>query len=367
MSAAVVLLIVVEAAGAPPSEDVVRVARDGVADTTRIEPRSVSRALDDAAALALAEAARATAVVEVRWGAAGTGRATVHAHLRTDGVWFDRELRFGAGASSRERARAVGLSVASLIAADEEPPAPTTGAPPTPGSPTGGAPTPLAPTPPSITDAPPPLPRDEGAPLGLVATSLVPMRELEGNGAFAREAKDERLRERGSDGLPQRRALSITGAFVGGTDAVGLGGELGAILALANSRWSFRLAGAARTATLAGVDSRLWQWGATLGARYMAFGDVERWSLLARVELGVALEEVDHTLPSGSGARLSQAVPLLASFLELDLPLSKALGVFATAGVEGSLTTVSVRVRADATATLPTVRPLAGAGLRWSL
>ena len=329
--AAVVLFVfVTHGVAQGPSGDVVAACLRALPAGVRPVSRTVAEAPPDAAVQADAAAAGAAAAVVVSWTGADLLSADVRAAvgLPDRPRWVIRRVTFGTGDQVPERARALGLVIASMVEESfESPPAPTPSAPP---PPVARAAPPPASEPAASVQAPPfettePGERPRWAIDAMVATAL----------------------ERGTDGDD----------IIGG--AIGLRRVLPFDLAL-------RAGAAFRFTERDHPDITTRALGGSLGLAWAApsFGRVRRFGLGARADGLLMRQSVrvsqDQAPAAGDRDYWSAGVDALA---EVGLGLSPGTTLLAAAGLEELFTEAEVTVPGRFDTTLPRTRILLQVGV----
>jgi len=171
-AAAVLFVFVIHGASRQPADDVVAACMRALPPGTRAVTQTVAEPPADAAVAAGARAVGAVAAVVVTWPAADLPRADVRAlaGLPDHPRWTARAVAFEPADQLPERARALGLVIASIVQeglGSGAAPAARAPPPPVPPAPANPSPPPSA----GVTAAPEPMPaaRDEGDLPGLWA------------------------------------------------------------------------------------------------------------------------------------------------------------------------------------------------------
>jgi hypothetical protein len=311
-------------------------AADGLEGRAHVELERVSKLPSDDDAVQRATAAKATAVIEVSWPDADGRRAHLHAHLKPDAAWIDRDVLFEKTSKPWERGRAIGLAIAAMLpeeaAAAKEPvvePAPE--------------PEPVVPTPP-----PPPV-----APsVNSGASPVVVSKTVDADRPLTRAATSFDLVLLGELATSFRDPVATT-ARLGATywPSSWLG-----VRVLAGYRASSVTAASARVAHFdggAGLAARLY--GSTAGLRVVMYADVR-----------VAREVVTRTRLDGVEEQRAHTLPYAALTGEAGYGFAPNFGLVLTLGAELALGRTTLTVRDSAVSSLPAISLTSGLGLRWS-
>jgi len=309
---------------------------DGLEGRAIVELERVTKLPADTEAVHRADAAKATAVIEVSWPDADGRRAHLHAHLRPTAPWIDRDVTFAATSKPWERGRAVGLAIAAMIPDEAPPPEP---APPPPIEEKAPEPPPPSP-PPAIAPVAPDTPRDTVAlPLPRPASKRRSSLEVSLLGELGEAFRGERF--------AAGARLSVTGWATRDLGLRVLGGYRSSNVDAAGAAVEHLDVGAGFSARLSGTTDRF---------RIVLFGD-----------LRIARDVLTRTRSDGVDEVRGRWLPAFALTAEASYGVTPSLGVIATFGPELALGRTTLAVRDAPVSSLPRVLLLAGLGLRWSL
>lgn len=346
MSTAAVLLLVIGPVAEIPTAAMTTATTDVLGARARVTVDRVAVDPPDDESAARAAAIGATAVIEISWSGPDGTRAHLHAHLRRESTWVDRDMSFDRSAPAAERGRAVGLTIAAMIP-DEEP-APT----PTP-TPTPAEPSP-SPTPPPTPPTPPPEPTPSAPP-----TPPPPARTSPGRRGAATDAPARRLRPSALD----VGALGEIGPPLSGEGALG-GGRLEATWWLSEAV-GLRATGGYRASSHPDADVKLRSIEGGLGASLRALPVAEGAWLLVRADLLFGQLRIVRSRGDRDEQTQAGVSSSLAMFADLDVALFGGLRAVIGLGAEIALGGASVVINRVPVATLAPVRFAGQLGLRW--
>jgi hypothetical protein len=112
-----VLLIVIgtSASDRPHGSTISAAVIDALGRDSRVLVEERADEPNDAAAAAVADGVRGSAVAEVTWADDTHARARLHVYLAVDRTWYDRDVAFEPGDAIEERERAIGFLVGAMI------------------------------------------------------------------------------------------------------------------------------------------------------------------------------------------------------------------------------------------------------------
>ena len=318
---AVLFVFVTHGAVQAPAADVVTACLQALPAGTRATTRTAAEAPADAALLAEARAGAAVAAVVVSWTDAALRQADVRAAvgLPDRPRWVTRTVTFAAGDQLAERARALGLVIASVVEEGLEP---------------------------VVSPGPPPPPRAPPAAVAETPAAPIPVAPADDVGPWAVEAGVTTAFESGTDGDD----------VIGGTIALRrwLPGRLAPRAGLA-----FRL-----TDRDIPITSRSFSGSLGLGWASARFGRPHAFGLGARLDLLIMRKSVrvsqEQPLTASEQAFWSGALDLLA---EVGVGLSRATTFLGGLGVEERFTEARVLVPGRIDATLPRERLILELGI----
>ncbi len=329
----VVILVAAGGAGEPTTLAIERTASEALGYAARVVVHEAMGVPTDGEALALESEANEGAVVEVTWRDRGHREATLRVHLAGNRGWMERAIGFDAADAASERARTIGLALASMLPDAEPPPVPQAAPVPHETLPLATVRVPPAPEVPE--DVPAELP--ERASPGVAPSELHFAMEVSGLGAA------------GSGGNVQT---------AGGGAAFEMFPTPGFALRIGGAARAGEVAGATRTLSLlasAGVEIHPWRttdsrvFGASFRADYVFMN-----------------QTVTH-YDSARGANLStraRALSGLDAFVEIEWRLGARVDVLTGVGVEETLATTYVDLNGARVATFPPLSGVAEGGLR---
>lgn len=337
---AIVLLLLIDPSPEVATSSLTAASTDGLAGRAELVVEHVKAPPADDQALARASTLHADVVVEIAWPEPDASHAHLHAHLRPNAPWIDRELSFAATSPAWERGRSVGLAVAAMVPDDDPiaPPAtPTPNPSPTPNPTPTPTPTPTpspSPPPPPISDRPTP-----PAPLP---------------GGRARP----------------RFVLGLLGELspASGASSAGGGARADATWSLdPEGRFGARATLGARFASFASspADARVAELAAGIGAtlRVLRF---DRVTLATRADLLATWVTIGRARLNGGDERHGRVLPAAALFAEIGYALGGAWSLRGAIGAEVGLGTTHVAVDERTVGALPSVRWLGQLGVGWS-
>jgi hypothetical protein len=312
MSAAVVLAILVVAGESQkPELAALRDAAGDVAGGASAVRVIESPKVSDAEALRVEHDLDMTAVVQLTWCDGDRLLARLRLHAARTNRWIDREIRFARGDTARERGRALGFAIASML---------PEGDPQLQIQLSGRADAPVGPP------TPPP---------------------------------------------PQRHAVAASlavGAGLGGP-AGGVGGALGAETAV-TERAAMGLRVGLRHGQLSDVEARSLTAVVACGAtfRWRVPDETHALGLGARADALLLYHSISRAGPAGGTQSKGHLMPGADLLLEATWRLSRPVELVLDGGVEVAFGTVDVTVvaapPAAGTATIPAVRAVANLGVR---
>ena len=334
MLAPVVLVFIAAAdAGSPATASLVEAVTGALGEGARVvvQANAGSPPTDDALEAA-ARARGASAAARLVWGGARRTRVALDVYLVASDRTVHRVLDFEPEDEPVERARAVGLVLASLLQNDEEGRPPSTRAPPPP-----------APEPPPQPPATPPPPA--GAPSDVTTPAAVPAPASTGPWAL--------------DGF-------VDGGRAFGGAGAGIGGGLAARLQL-QPTWGGRLGLHARGGSVAVAQASSLAVALSAGGfrRLLESRGPRSWELAARTELMLMYEALTHfSSDDPAPVRRGRFLPGAAVLLEGQWRVSTSAALHLAVGLEAAFGVTRVVVRGNEVAQLAPIRGVLEVGFR---